>query len=163
VQVARAAGARVVAIDLHPHRLDAARAAGADTVVPAGHGAADAVRQATGGRGADVVVDTVGHHGSVLTSTDLVRKGGRIVLVGYTAASADYPPLPSERVVLGQLTVTGSRYVTRRELRRAFDLVARGLVRPVVAQELPLERANEALAMVREDRVTGRVVVRVAS
>jgi D-arabinose 1-dehydrogenase-like Zn-dependent alcohol dehydrogenase len=66
-------------------------------------------------------------------------------------------------VVLGQLTVTGSRYVTRRELRRAFDLVARGLVRPVVAQELPLERANEALAMVREDRVTGRVVVRVAS
>ncbi|HLW46342.1 MAG TPA: alcohol dehydrogenase catalytic domain-containing protein [bacterium] len=162
VQVARAAGAEVLAVDLQRHRLDAARVAGAGGVFPAGDGAADAVREATAGRGADVVVDTVGHHGSVLASTDMVRRGGRIVLVGYTVAAPDYPPLPSERVVLGQLTVTGSRYVTRRELRRAFDLVARGLVRPVVADEVPLERANDALAMVREDRVTGRVVVRVA-
>jgi D-arabinose 1-dehydrogenase-like Zn-dependent alcohol dehydrogenase len=160
VQVARAAGAQVVAVDLQRHRLDAARAAGADAAVPAGDGAADAVRQATRGRGADLVVDTVGHHDSLLTSTDLVRRGGRIVLVGYTVAAADYPPLPSERMVLGQITVTGSRYVTRRELRRAFDLVGRGLVRPIVAEEVPLEQANAALAMVREDRVTGRVVVR---
>ncbi len=162
VQVVRAAGARALAVDLQRHRLDAARVAGAEGVFPAGADAAGAVREATGGRGADVVVDTVGHHGSLLAAADLARKGGRVVLVGYTVAAADYPPLPSERVVLGQLTVTGSRYVTRRELRRAFDLVARGLVRPIVAEEVPLERANDALAMVREDRVTGRVVVRVA-
>ena len=162
VQVVRAAGARALAVDLQRHRLDAARVAGAEGAFPAGADAAVAVREATGGRGADVVVDTVGHHGSLLASTDLVRKGGRVVLVGYTVVPADYPPLPSERVVLGQLTVTGSRYVTRRELRRAFDLVARGFVRPIVAEEVPLERANDALAMVREDRVTGRVVVRVA-
>lgn len=162
VQVVRAAGARALAVDLQRHRLDAARVAGAEGAFPAGADAAGAVREATGGRGADVVVDTVGHHGSLLAATELVRKGGRVVLVGYTVAAADYPPLPSERVVLGQLTVTGSRYVTRRELRRAFDLVARGLVRPIVAEEVPLERANDALAMVREDRVTGRVVVRVA-
>jgi D-arabinose 1-dehydrogenase-like Zn-dependent alcohol dehydrogenase len=160
VQVARAAGARVVAVDLQRHRLEAARAAGADAVVPAGAGAADGLRQATRGRGADLVVDTVGHHGSLLTSTDLVRRGGRIVLVGYTVAAADYPPMPSERIVLGQITVTGSRYVTRRELRRAFDLVERGHVRPIVTEEVPLEQANAALAMVREDRVTGRAVVR---
>ena len=161
VQVVRAAGARALAVDLQRHRLDAARVAGAEGAFPAGADAAGAVREATGGRGADIVVDTVGHHGSLLASTDLVRKGGRVVLVGYTVAPADYPSLPSERVVLGQLTVTGSRYVTRRELRRAFDLVARGLVRPIVAEEVPLERANDALAMVREDRVIGRVVVRV--
>lgn len=163
VEVARAAGARALAVDLQPHRLDAARAAGAEDAFPAGAQAAGAVREATGGRGADVVVDTVGHHGSVLVAADLVRTGGRIVLVGYTGAAAEYPPLPSERVVLGQISVIGSRYVTRRELRRAFDLVARGLVRPIVAEEVPLERANDALAMVREDRVTGRVVVRVGS
>jgi alcohol dehydrogenase len=163
VQVARAAGARVLAVDLQRHRLDAAEAAGADAAVPAGDGAADAARARTGGKGADVVIDTVGHHRSLVTATDLVRRGGRIVLVGYTVAAADYPPLPSERVVLGQLTVTGSRYVTRRELRRAFDLVERGLVRPIVADEVPLERANDALAMVRDDRVTGRVVVRIGS
>jgi propanol-preferring alcohol dehydrogenase len=162
VQVARATGAQVAAVDLQRHRLDAARAAGADVVIAAGDGAGDAVRQATRGRGADVVVDTVGHHASLVASTDLVRCGGRIVLVGYTVAASEYPPLPSERVVLGQITVTGSRYVTRRELRRAFELVARGLVRPIVAEEVSLERANDALAMVRDDRVTGRVVVRIA-
>jgi D-arabinose 1-dehydrogenase-like Zn-dependent alcohol dehydrogenase len=161
VQVARAAGARALAVDPQRHRLDAARVAGADGAFPVGPGAAEAVREATAGRGADIVVDTVGHHGSLLAATDLVRKGGRIVLVGYTASAADYPPLPSERLVLGQLSVVGSRYVTRRELRRAFDLVARGLVRPIVAEEVPLERANDALAMVRDDRVTGRVVVRI--
>lgn len=162
VQVARAAGALVLAVDLQRHRLDAARVAGADGAFQAGDDAPGAVREATRGRGADVVVDTVGHHGSLLAATDLVRTGGRIVMVGYTVAAAEYPPLPSERLVLGQISVTGSRYVTRRELRRAFDLVARGLVHPIVAEEVPLERANDALAMIREDRVTGRVVVRVA-
>ncbi len=162
VQVARAAGARVFAVDVQPHRLEAARAAGAQDAVPAGEGAAAQVRAATDGRGADLVVDTVGHHDSLFAGTAFVRRGGRIALVGYTASPDEYPPLPTERAVLGELTVTGSRYATRLELRRAFDLVARGLVRPVISGEVPLERTNDALAMVREDRVTGRVVVRVA-
>jgi D-arabinose 1-dehydrogenase-like Zn-dependent alcohol dehydrogenase len=162
VQIARACGATVLAVDLQPHRLDAARAAGADGVFPAGEGAMAGVRGITGGRGADLLIDTVGHHGSLAASADLVRTGGRIVLVGYTTQPEEYPAVPTERVVLGQLTVLGSRYATRLELRQALGLVSRGLVRPVVSGIVPLEEANEALAMVREDRVTGRVVVRVA-
>lgn len=163
VQVAHAAGARVLAVDIQPHRLEAARAAGAGDAVPAGAGASERVRAATDGRGADLVVDTVGHHDSLLAGSALARRGGRIVLVGYTANPDEYPALPSDRAVLGELTVTGSRYVTRRELHRAFDLVARGLVRPVISGEVPLEQANEALAMVRDDRATGRVVVRIGA
>jgi alcohol dehydrogenase len=161
VQVARAAGAAVFAVDVQPHRLEAARAAGADAAFLTGDDAVAGVRLATGGRGADLVLDTVGHHDSVLAAADLVRAGGRIVLIGYTGRAEEYPPLPTQRVVLGQLTLMGSRYVTRLELRRALDLVARGLVRPVISGEVPLERANEALAMVRDDQATGRVIVRV--
>jgi D-arabinose 1-dehydrogenase-like Zn-dependent alcohol dehydrogenase len=161
IQVARAAGARALAVDVQEHRLEAARAAGAEDAFLAGADAATRVRTATGGRGADLVVDTVGHHGSLQDGTALVRRGGRIVLVGYTARADEYPPLPSERAVLDELTVLGSRYATRRELRRALDLVGRGLVHPVVSGEVPLDRANEALAMVREDRSIGRVVVRI--
>lgn len=163
VQVAHAAGARVVALDLQPHRLDAARSVGADEAFAADDNAGESMRAWTSGRGADVVIDTVGHHGSLVTGTSLVRRGGRIVLVGYTARAEEYPPLPTERAVLEQLTIQGSRYVTRLELRRALDLVARGLVRPVISGEVPLERANDAFAMVREDRATGRVIVRVAA
>jgi len=109
-----------------------------------------------------VVIDTVGHRDSLTASAGLARSGGRIVVVGYTTQPGEYPALPTERVVLGQLSVLGSRYATRLELRQALSLVERGLVRPVISGIVPLERANEALAMVREDRATGRVVVRVA-
>ncbi|GEM_PF-18594 len=162
VQVACASGARSLAVDLQPHRLEAARALGAEDAVRAGDEAAPRVREATGGRGADLVVDTVGHRASLLAAASLARRGGRIVLVGYTARAEEYPPLPAERAVLDEISVIGSRYATRRELARALDLAARGLVRPVVSAEVPLARANDAFAMVREDRSTGRVIVRVA-
>jgi D-arabinose 1-dehydrogenase-like Zn-dependent alcohol dehydrogenase len=162
VQVAGAAGATVFAIDVQGHRLAAARAAGAEAVFTAGGDAVIEVRRATGGRGVDLAVDTVGHHDSLLVAARLVRSGGRIVLVGYTGRADEYPPIPADQVVLDQITLVGSRYVTRPELRRALDLVRRGLVHPVISGEVPLEQANDALAMVREDRATGRVVVRVA-
>lgn len=161
LQVARASGARVLAVDPQEHRLDAARALGADDAVLPGEEAIHRVRHATGGLGADLVVDTVGHHDALRSSAAVLRRGGRIVLVGYTAQASEYPPLPTDHAVLGELTLLGSRYVTRRELRRALQMVAQGLVSPVVAQEVPLAQANDALALVREDRVTGRVVVRV--
>jgi D-arabinose 1-dehydrogenase-like Zn-dependent alcohol dehydrogenase len=162
VQVARAAGAAVLAVDIRPHRLEAARAAGADDACLAGDEAATAVARLTAGHGADAVLDTVGHHDSLQSAARLARAGGRIVLVGYATRTEDDPPLPSARVVLGQLTVIGARYVTRLELRRAFALVRRGLVRPVISCEVPLAQANDALAMVQNDRATGRVIVRVS-
>ena len=161
VQVARACGAAPYAVDVQAHRLAAAQEVGAFGAFPAGEEAGARVREATRGLGADLVIDTVGHHGSVIAAAALARSGGRIVEVGYTTLAEAYPPLPTERLVLGQLTVLGSRYATRRELRSAIGLVARGLVRPVISAEVPLEQANEALAMVGEDRATGRVIVRV--
>ena len=163
VQVGRAAGARVLAVDVQRHRLAAAREAGALDAFPAGPDAVEGVKSTTGGRGADLVVDTVGHHDSLIAGAQLARTGGRIVLVGYTALREEYPALPADRIVLGEVSVIGSRYVTRRELYRAFDLVVRGLVRPVISGEVPLERANDALAMVREDRAIGRVIVQVGA
>ena len=162
VQIAKASGATVFAVDVHPHRLQAARAAGADDAFPAGETAPARVHEATAGRGADLVIDTVGHHGSLAAASALARTGGRIVVIGYTTQPDKYPAIPTERLVLGQLTVLGTRYATRLALRQALSLVARGLVHPVISGEVPLERANEALAMVREDRATGRVIVRVA-
>jgi D-arabinose 1-dehydrogenase-like Zn-dependent alcohol dehydrogenase len=163
VQIARACGASVFAVDVHPHRLQAAREAGAEDAFPAGDAANAQLRDATAGRGADLVIDTVGHHGSIIAASRLARLGGRIVVVGYTTQPDEYPALPTDQVVLGQQTVLGSRFSTRRELRQALSLVARGLVHPVISGVVPLERANEALAMVREDRATGRVVVRVSA
>lgn len=161
LQVARAAGARTVAVDVRPESLQAAQEVGADaTALP--QGAGDTVSDMTRGRGADVVVDCAGTSAAFGLAVELVRKGGRVVQVGYVTEPHHYPTLPVDRIVLREVQIVGSRYVTRPELARALDLIGRGLVRSVVSRVVPLERVNEALEAVRSDRVVGRVVVQVA-
>jgi D-arabinose 1-dehydrogenase-like Zn-dependent alcohol dehydrogenase len=65
-------------------------------------------------------------------------------------------------VALNEVSIIGSRYVTRAELARAIELVARGQVRPVISEVLDLGQANEALARVRADQAVGRIVLTVA-
>ncbi len=119
IEVARAAGAGTFAVDVQPHRLDAALVVGADAAFPAGAEAVAGVRQATGGRGADLVLDTVGHDDSLLAASQLVRTGGRIVLVGYTTRAEEYPRLPSH----------GPDEPARDEIERAAQLRARHIAR----------------------------------
>jgi propanol-preferring alcohol dehydrogenase len=160
VQVARAAGARSVAVDVRDRALEAARGTGADAAATPAE-APSAVARLTRNRGADVVVDCVGSRAASELALELVRKGGRVVQVGYFPDPRQYPALPTDTVVLRELEVIGSRYVTRPELTRALDLMAAGALRPVVSAVVDLEQVNEALEDVRGDRAVGRVVVRV--
>lgn len=162
LQFARAAGARPVAVDLAERKLQAAREAGAEEAVLVDE-AVERVRAMTTGRGADLVVDCVGSGNTTGVALTLVRKGGRIVQVGYTTREGHHPALPTDRMALGEVSIIGSRYVTRPELARAIELVARGQVRPVVSEVLDLGEANEALARVRADRAVGRIVLAVAA
>jgi len=161
VQFARAAGARPVGVDVAEAKLLAAREAGAEEAVLVDR-AVQQVRTMTGGRGADLVVDCVGSDDSTRTAVALARKGGRIVQVGYTTEEGRHPALPTDRVALNEVSIIGSRYVTRAELARAIELVARGQVRPVISEVLDLGQANEALARVRADQAVGRIVLTVA-
>src|SRR5919109_1447455 len=80
---ARALGAgRVVAIDMVPERLKLAESLGAITVNPKDSDPEDAIREMTEWRGADVVVDAVGHESALASTFNLVRQGGTISLPG---------------------------------------------------------------------------------
>jgi propanol-preferring alcohol dehydrogenase len=160
VQVARAAGARVLAVDTEPRKLERAREHGAVARALASAHAAEWVRENTDGAGADLVVDTAGKRESLALASAAVRIGGRVVLVGYTVGEAY--PVPSAETVLGEVTYLGSRYVKRDELARAIQLVAAGAIRPVVDTVLDLEQANEAFARLQRGDPAGRVVLRVA-
>jgi len=162
LQFARAAGARTVAVDIHEAKLEAARRVGADAAVLASS-AASVIREMTGGPGADLVIDCVGTGNTTRDAVTLARKGGRIVQVGYTTNESHYPAIPTDTLALHEIRIIGSRYVTRPELVRAIDLVARGLVRPVISEVLDLSQANEALAQVRDDRAVGRIVLNVTA
>jgi 2-desacetyl-2-hydroxyethyl bacteriochlorophyllide A dehydrogenase len=161
LQFARAAGARTVVVDIQESKLAAARQYGAEAAVRP-EDAVQAVRDLTGGRGADLAVDCVGTGATTSQAVGLVRKGGRVVQVGYTTETEHYPRLPTDQVALREISIVGSRYITRPELARAIALVARGAVRPVISELLDLSEANLALERVRADLAVGRIVLQVA-
>ncbi len=162
LQFARAAGARTIAVDRDDAKLQAARRIGTDEAFLASE-AEGRIRALTGGRGVDLVIECVGTGETTRQAVACTRKGGRIVQVGYTTDAAHHPALPTDQMALREITITGSRYVTRPELVKAIDLVARGLVRPVISEVFDLVGVNEALAKVRADQAFGRIVLNVAA
>jgi D-arabinose 1-dehydrogenase-like Zn-dependent alcohol dehydrogenase len=160
LQIARAAGARATGLDLAPRALEVAAELGRDVLRADDPEAEARLLAATGGEGADVVVDTVGKAASIGQAERLVRSGGRIVAVGYDVGRAI--EVPSARLVLEEIELVGSRYVARDELERAIALVADGRVQIVVDRVEPLERANAALEALEAGEVVGRVVLDVA-
>ncbi len=158
VQIARAAGARVLVADVDERKLARAREFGAEAPPDLGR-AAEWVLDATGGAGADVVVDTAGREESLRLGSRVVARGGRVVLVGYVVGERH--TFPSAEAVLEEVSYLGSRYATRDEVARAIRLVAGGAVRPVVDAVFELEQANDALARVSGGDACGRIVLRV--
>lgn len=167
VQVAAADGARVIAVVADADRRGGpAREAGAHDVVDA-EGFKDAARELSGGRGVDVVVDPVGGD----RFTDSLRSlapEGRVLVLGFTAG--DIPQVKVNRLLLGNLGVLGvatGEYAAHHPeapadwWRRVAELFTAGLVNPPLAQVLPLERAADALRLVEQRRVAGKVVLAV--
>ena len=158
VDVARAAGARVVAAASTEAKRAAARAAGAEVTVDYSD-LTDRVREVTGG-GADVVVDPVGGPTAEAALRSLTAYG-RFCVVGF--AGGEIPRLPANVVLLRNRTVIGVDWGdwarTEPEAASALvsevlDRIARGALRPPEPMRLPLERAADALT-----RLAGRDVV----
>ncbi|MGG5809490.1 alcohol dehydrogenase catalytic domain-containing protein [Falsiroseomonas sp. CW058] len=162
VQLARLAGARVLAQTTSPAKVAALREAGADEVVlhPRGEDFSAAVREMTAGEGADVVIDNVGTPLFQPTRRS-VAKAGRWVLVGQL--TGDFVPFNPAQLFLRGISLLSATSTTRAELRTVLALLARGAVRAALDRTLPLERAAEAHDAVEAGRAAGRIVLRPAA
>ncbi len=146
LQVAKAAGAvRLVATDLasRPHRLDAARAIGAEAFPAEDGREAGAILKAVGGHGLDVAIEAAGVQAAVDAAAEAVRPGGRVVLAG----------IPSdERTSFGASTARrkGLTFAMVRRMKhtypRAIALTVAGRVdlRSIVTHRFPLSEAARA-------------------
>ena len=147
VQVAKAVGARVVAVDVAPWKLEVASALGADTVVDGRNpkAAAKEIRKATGG-GADAAFDVIGNPEVLDLATQVVKWGGRVIVVGYTEKLA---PLSAGRIMFRELEVKGSLGCGLQDFPRVIDLVAQGKVRldRMVTHRFALEELNTGFKM----------------
>lgn len=157
VQMARALGARPIAVDIGDAKLALAREAGAEMALDATDGPFDeAVVDYTRGEGADVVVEMVGTSATVGPSLRSLSKIGRLVLVGTYEPST---PLDlAVRSFTGEQTVMTSRYCTRGEVSDVLGMVAHEILRPLVTRKCSLEQADEVLEAIANREVAGRAV-----
>ncbi len=142
--------------DIDPAKRAAALEAGAAQAFDSGdRAAAKAVREATGG-GVAGVVDFVGSSGSFAFANSVVRKGGRIVVVGLIGGEMSMP-LPM--FPLRALSVSGSLVGTPGEFTDMMALVRAGQVAPIPVRTHPLSEANRVLDALRAGEIVGRAVL----
>jgi alcohol dehydrogenase, propanol-preferring len=144
----------VIAVDQSRAALDVAAGYGADVTIESGDDAADAVREAMGGRGAEVVLDHVGVDATLALGAATVDVLGDLTIVGIGGGTlpVSFFSLPYEASV--QTTYWGSRG----ELAEVLDLAARGLITPTVTT-YTLDDAAQAYEDLAAGEVRGRAVV----
>jgi NADPH:quinone reductase len=164
LQVAKGLGARTIALVSSEQKRAVAEHAGADEVVQLSDSWKDEVKSLSGD-GVDVVLDPVG--GDRFTdSLRSLREDGRLVVVGFTGGAI--PEVKVNRLLLRNTEVVGAgwgAYVMgkpdlNREIGSAVSrMVDEGVIRPVVGERFPLQRAGDALRAIDERRATGKVVL----
>ncbi len=178
VQMAKGAGAVVFGTAGSPEKISFLATFGVD--YPIDYRAddfVDAVRRATGGEGVDVILDSIGGR-TIGQDLRVLRPGGRIVSLGLAAASGKRKPLMLRELLSAPRLqpiklLEGSRgfwgvnilrifdhrpAVGALLVRRAFELAASGKAKPVIAAEMPLEKAWEAHRLLQGRTTIGTVL-----
>jgi propanol-preferring alcohol dehydrogenase len=156
VQVARLAGATVIATSRRGDRLRLAELHGAIPVNPLSQVLAEVVMERTRGEGVDVVVDNVGTRASVREGLSLLCPGGKLLVVAYLDETFEVPAIPlfkPEREILG------CRGASRQDLVDVVRLVGAGQLCPVVGARYPLAEAAQAVGRLESGEVVGRIVL----
>ncbi len=160
VQLARAAGARVIALSRREEALAVARRLGAAATFRLDQeDVVAAVLELTDGLGVDLVVENVGEATWPL-SLRMVRRGGRIVTCG--ATTGGHPSAELQRLFIRQIQVYGSTLGSLDEFRRLLELWRRGAFRPVIHRTYPFAEAIRALDDLEAGRQIGKLVLELA-
>lgn len=162
VMVARALGARVVAVDRHRGALDVATSLGAEHVLlaDAGTDLSVTVADLTGG-GAHVAVDAVGSEPTAATAVHSLRRRGRHVQVGLLPAVDGHPRVPMDRVIAWELDLLGSHGMAATDYPGMLDLVVAGTLQPqrLVERTIGLAEAADLLPRFDTAAVAGMTVI----
>ena len=159
VQLARLAGAFVIAQTTSREKADQIRGLGAHTVIVHARGEdfSGAVKKATGGAGVDVAIDNVGSQ-----LFEPIRRsmgiGGRWIMIGQL--TGEFVPFNPAQLFLKNVSMLSATSTTRKQLVDCLALVARGVIKPIVSLALPLEQAARAHELVESGKSAGRVVLR---
>jgi NADPH2:quinone reductase len=166
VQIGKALGARVIATAGGAEKLEVARRAGADLAIDYSRSDwVEAVKQATGGRGADVIYDPVG--GEIFDgSLKCIAWNGRLLVIGF--ASGVIPEVKANRILLKNISVVGLHWgaYAQHEPARVPEVFAelaklydQGKVRPLIFGTYGLDEVPQALEALAGRATFGKVVI----
>ena len=157
VQIAKLCGAKVIAVDKEPAALKVAKDMGADVLLDHRLNIPEEVSRLTDGYGVDAVIEFVGRNESLGWSLPALKRGGKLVLVGYSPSERF--PLDTMAMHYNEWHVIGSRYCHRQELMETIRLVEEGRIKPCIAETFPFDDINEALAVLQRGKSPGRIVL----
>jgi propanol-preferring alcohol dehydrogenase len=155
IQILRAVSpATIIAVDQRADALGLASQLGADHIVEAGVDAAARLRELTGGRGADVVIDLVGADATLAIGASIVRPLGHLTIVGIAGGTlpVSFFSIPYEA------SVATTYWGSLPELIEVIALASADRIRPQV-QRFPLDAALDAYAAMRSGTLGGRAVI----
>ena len=166
VQIGKALGARVLATAGSADKLEVARRAGADVLIDyRNEDFVERVKAETGGKGADVIYDSVG--GDVFDrSLKCIAWNGRLLVIGF--ASGTIPTVKANRILLKNIAITGlhwGAHVTNDPAKipetfaALLELYAQGKIAPVIYDTYPLEELPTALEALASRKTYGKVIV----
>jgi NADPH2:quinone reductase len=165
VQLGKAAGARVIGVAGGAAKAEVVRSLGADVAIDrTGQDFAGLVKEVTGGRGADVVYDSVGGE-AYNRATKCVAFEGRILVVGF--ASGQIPSAALNHALVKNYAIVGLHWGLYRTMdppaireahQQLTKLVADRAIRPLVGERLGLEEVSRGLQRLDAGRTVGRVV-----
>jgi propanol-preferring alcohol dehydrogenase len=156
VQVARLAGATVLATSRRAERLKAAEQYGAIPVNPAAESLPAVVMEVTRGEGVDIVVDGVGTRASLKEGLELLRPGGKLLVLAYLDETFEVPAIP---LFKAERQVIGCRGASKQDLVEVVQLAAAGRLTPVIGASYPLAEAPAAVVRLTRGDVVGRIVL----
>jgi putative PIG3 family NAD(P)H quinone oxidoreductase len=169
IQVAKALGATVAATAGAPDRLQRCRDLGADIVIDYHDDVPAALKEATGGHGADVILDNMGAKG-LAANVEALAPDGRLLVIGMqggTKAELDLNKLLRKRASITAMSLRGrpvegphgkGRVVTGvRE--QVWPMLADGRVRPIVHATVPMDKAGEAHRQLEAGGVVGKILL----
>lgn len=160
VELARMAGARVIATTTGADKIAHFQSLGVEVIDYRAGDLPKAVQALTGGDGADLVIDNVGEKtwGASLRS---LARGGHLVTCGATTGA--HPSADIQRLFVRQLSVHGSTMGGMEEFRRLIRAFESGAIRPHIDSTFPLDQARAALDRLEHPARMGKIVLTIAA
>ncbi|NMJ87045.1 MAG: zinc-binding alcohol dehydrogenase, partial [Thaumarchaeota archaeon] len=158
IQLAKAlTNTTITVLDIDDKKLNETKKLGADHVINSKTlDPVKEIKELTNGMGADVIIDFVNASKTVATDINMLRKRGRLVLVGLFGGSIE---LNLALMPLRAFKILGSYTGKYTDLVELVELAKKNVLRSIVSRKFKLDEANDALNQLKEGKIIGRAVI----